>query len=398
MSAPSGSVPLVAVAGSLLFGGATTFLVNLCGAFARRGHVLPIVDLSEVNEHAEDFARTGQPVHVVPGSRLIYEDRLLQGYREIARYAPRSVLACLGGESFEILRLVPPGVVRMGIVQSHEPGPYAGMRRYAPWLDAGVGVSRVVEQELASMLELKQVRVEYIPYGIEFGEPPAPRSFDAHQPLRLIYLGRLIEEQKRVSRFVELVRRLDAKKVNVTFTIAGDGPDGATLRRELSNVDWVQFTGAVPNAQTGALLDQSDVFILLSDYEGLPLSLLEAMGRGVVPLVSDLPSGLREVVGDDCGFRVPVGDVGRAAEIISDLAGHRNELTSRSERCCQTARESYSADRMAGRYLELIESLQKPTVPWPEEVEIPAPLGLKPWLYSGVLRKVRRQLKPFLRR
>lgn len=391
-------VPLVAVTGSLLLGGASTFLLNLGRAFAQRGQTLPVVVLSETNEHAEDFARAGHPVHEVPGSKLIYEDRLLAGYRAVAHYEPRAVLACLGGESFEILRLVPKGVVRMGVVQSHEPGPYALMRRYAPWLDAAVGVSRVVEQELASMPELKQARAEYIPYGIAFGAAPAPRSFDSRQPLRLIYLGRLIEEQKRISRLVELVRLLDQSRVNVTLTIAGAGPDESALRRDLAGVSWVHLTGAVPNAQTGALLDQSDVFVLLSDYEGLPLSLLEAMGRGVVPLVSDLPSGMREVVTDACGFRVPVGDVGRAAEIITRLAVQPEELISRSTHSCRMARERYSADRMAGRYLELIESLQKPAVRWPEEVAIPAPLGLKPWLYSGIMRKVRRGLRPFVRR
>ena len=90
--------------------------------------------------------------------------------------------------------------------------------------------------------------------------------------------------------------------------------------------------------------------------------------------------------------------MGRAAEIICRLAGQRDELVSRSEHACRFAREHYSADRMAGRYLELIESLQKPAVRWPDEVAIPAPLGLKPWLYSGIMRKVRRRLKPFLRR
>lgn len=389
---------MVAVSGSLLLGGATTFLVNLCRAFAARGLVLPVVSLTEANDHAEDFARLGQPVHCLPGSKLIYEDRLLHGYRAVARYRPRAVLACLGGESFEVLRLLPKGVARLGIVQSHEPGPYAGMRRYAPWLDAAVGVSRVVEQELAGMPELKHTRVRYIPYGIHFGTPPAPRPTRGHAPLRLVYLGRLIEEQKRVSRLVELARLIEGRKLPVEFTLIGGGPQEESLRREMSRFEWVRFTGPLPNTEVSSLLRSSDLYVLLSDYEGLPLSLLEAMGHGVVPLVSDLPSGLREAVGDDCGFRVPVGDVERAAKIIEHLVAHPEELAGRAERASRFVRLNYSADRMAGDYLEFIDSLPAAPADWLEDIEVPVPLGVNPWVFSGLMRKVRRRLKPFLRR
>ena len=390
-------VPLAAITGNLLLGGASTFLLNLSKAFARRGHLLPIVVLSEVNEHAADFARVGNPVQCIPAAKLIYEDRLERGYRELARHAPQAVLSCLGGESFEVLRLLPPGVARLGIIQSHEPGPYQLARLYPPHLDTMIGVSREIGQHLRLMPEMERVRVEYIPYGIDFNTAPPVRAFDGTQPLRVVYLGRLIEEQKRVSRLVELVHRVRQTGVPVEFTFAGSGPDETKLRASLAGAGHVCFTGAVPNEQVAALLARHDVFVLLSDYEGLPLSLLEAMGQGVVPVVSDLPSGMREVVADDCGFRAPVGDVARAAEIISMLARERSQLRPLSARASVLVRADYSAERMAERYLTLVSELGKTGGSWPEETAVPVPYGMRPWLYRGWMRRVRRRLKPFLR-
>ena len=59
-------------------------------------------------------------------------------------------------------------------------------------------------------------------------------------------------------------------------------------------------------------------FSLLSDYEGLALSLLEAMGAGVVPVVSDLSSGIAQAVPADCGLRVPFGNLDAAAAALLD--------------------------------------------------------------------------------
>jgi glycosyltransferase involved in cell wall biosynthesis len=391
-------VRLAAITGGMSLGGSSTFLLNLARALGRTGETLPIVVLDSFLGYASEFRAVGNPVHTLPFPHPIYEDRLRLGYQRLARHRPQAVLSCLGSESFEMLRLVPPGVTRLGIVQSHEPGPYTILRQYAPYLDGVVGVSHEIQKELSGIPELDRARVEYIPYGIDFTEPAPPRSFDPAQPLRLIYLGRLIEEQKRVSRLIELARLLDRKRVNVQFSIVGAGPEEESLRRELTGLKWVRFTGVVPNKQACAFLRESDVFVLLSDYEGLPLSLLEAMGQGVVPVVSDLPSGMREVVSDACGFRVPLGDVPAAAAVISNLANNRSGLHNRSDQSIQVAREHYSAELMASRYLALVSALKHGTVKWPDDCEVPPPLGLKPWLYSGVMRKVRRKLKPWLRR
>lgn len=382
---------LAAVTSNLLLGGANTFLLNFLRAV--RGESMRIVSTGAVNEHAADFATVKADVRTAQLSGLIYEDRLAWVYGELAAVSPRAVLASLGAESFEMLRLTPLGVARIGLVQADDPAVYAMAAQYADSLDAIAGVSAHIGERLRSMPEFKSVRVAAIPYGIAF-EAPARAERRADEPLRVLYLGRLIEEQKRISRVIELAQRLEKRGAPVRFTIAGSGPDEASVRSALATVRSVEFRGAVANREVPVLLREHDVYVLLSDYEGLPLSLLEAMGEGLVPVVSDLPSGLAEVVTPEMGLRVAVGDVAAAEAAILALAGDRERLRTLSESAARLARSRYSADRMVSEYLALIDSIAPPQTPlWPPSVEIPAPRGLRPWLFSGWRRSLRRALK-----
>lgn len=119
----------------------------------------------------------------------------------------------------------------------------------------------------------------------------------------------------------------------------------------------MRFLGTLPNARVLEIFEQSDVFILTSDYEGLPLSLLEAMGRGCVPVVTDIRSGIPELVRDGVnGYRVPVGDIQAFAERLSSLQRQpalRRQLASQAHQTIRT--EGYDVERMVERYLMLFE-------------------------------------------
>lgn len=378
----------------MVLGGSTTFLLNLGTGLRELGESLPVVSFSSIdgNEMEEDFAARNIPVARLNWRGLIYEDRIRQAYHHVARWKPRAVIACLSSESFEVLRLVPPGVIRLGIIQSDDPGPYQLVPPFRPWLDAMVGVSQTIRDRLVN--EFKFPRSVCIPYGIHFAadHKRAPRV--PGEPLRLIYVGRMVELQKRVGRLVELARRLAGQGLSFHFTFLGSGPELGAMRTALQDVPQAEFLGDVSNQRVPELLNAHDVFVLLSDFEGLPLSLLEAMGAGVVPVVSDLKSGIRDVVSETTGVRVPVGDVGAAAAAITALAREPVRLATLSANASRLAREEYSAVKMAGRYLDLIDEFPRVEPTWPESVADPRPLLVRHrWLYGGLLRKARRVLK-----
>jgi len=388
---------LAACSGILPLGGSTTFLINLGRAFRQRGLALPIIFLSGKNEMGGDFANAGIEVIGPMNPRFIFEDRLREAYRLIAAKRPAAVLANLGGDSFEVLRMMPKGVVRIGVIQSDDPAPYEVVREFAPWLDVVVGVSEKICQKVARDPFVTKLRIEQIPYGIEFGPARTVPPRDPAKPLRLIYIGRIIEEQKRVSRLVELAKMLTARGVKFEFTLLGSGPQMQSCRDAVSGFPNVHFLGDAPNEQIEEHLHASDIFVLLSDYEGLPLSLLEAMGEGVVPVVSDLESGMPQVVTAEMGIRVPVGDVAAAADAIVDLSRDSARLAKMANAASAFVRSEFTAAKMAKRYLELIGELAKAEVVWPQDVSVPVPLLYeKRWLLQTWSRPMRRLIKQFL--
>src|SRR5262249_29498757 len=114
------------------------------------------------------------------------------------------------------------------------------------------------------------------------------------------------------------------------LTVIGEGGESKRLQEDSAQEiadGTVVMTGRLSKHELVQALRQSDVFVLVSDFEGLPISLLEAMAQGVVPVVSDQPCGIPDLITDGAtGFRSPVGDIQAFAMNIGKLAADRELL------------------------------------------------------------------------
>jgi glycosyltransferase involved in cell wall biosynthesis len=187
---------------------------------------------------------------------------------------------------------------------------------------------------------------------------------------------------------------LVASGIPFHWTIAGDGVERGFLERNLKSAgpaQTVSFTGAVKYADVPAVLAQHDIFLLASDYEGLPLSLLEAMGCGLVPVVSDLKSGIPEVVDSINGILVPVDDVAGYARAIIHLHGHRDELAAKSAAARARVEKDFSITAMTDRWLGIIPEGASPQGVWPDQFQVTGPLtAAHPAYFSPLMRTFRR--------
>lgn len=149
----------------------------------------------------------------------------------------------------------------------------------------------------------------------------------ANMPVKLISVGRLVEKKGHAYTLQALAElRRERPDLSVTLDIVGEGELTQSLRREVAALrldDIVTFHGGLPHGETLALLDEAAVFVLPSvtagdgDMEGIPVSLMEAMARGM-PVISTYHSGIPELVEDGVsGFLVPERDVAALARAIA---------------------------------------------------------------------------------
>lgn len=155
---------------------------------------------------------------------------------------------------------------------------------------------------------------------------------DDGYPIRMGYAGRMDSigsSVKRMDLFLKLIEVLIDKGINFRMEFAGDGPARTYMEKYICQRGWqdkVFCLGMLSRDKMGEFWGRQDICLNLSDYEGRCISILEAMGNGVVPVVT-LTSGIREDITDgENGYYVPLGDCKAAAERIQYLAAHRDRL------------------------------------------------------------------------
>jgi glycosyltransferase involved in cell wall biosynthesis len=390
-------VRVALVSGGLNLGGSTTFLCNLGGELIRRGIPVEVMGFERENPMAADFQKQNIPVRCFDDRREIFEDRMRIVLENLARFGPTVVAATLDATSFEVLRYLPKGIFRIGMGQSDDPVVYDMMRHYAPWMDLAAMVSKTMARKAEAMPEFAETSMAYLPYGVPMSSEGKMVQTGLHRPLQILYLGRLAREQKRVHLFPRILEQLKASGIPFHWTIAGDGPEKAALEQTMKGAlpeQTVSFAGPVRYAGVPALFKQHDLYLLASDFEGLPLSLLEAMGAGLVPVVSHLPSGIPEVVDAGNGMLVPVDDVAGYARAIIHLHGHRDELAAKSAAARARVQTEFSVGAMADRWLAAFPPTTAPISEWPRMYSIQAPLtARRKFLFSKPVRVLRRLAK-----
>lgn len=392
-------------------GGCQTFLAHLAPALLRRGHdVTVITEPGDDDRVAEQIRAAGVRVldDVWPETDLP-EDRA----RRLAQWAARASLeAYVVSVSRDVgwlaLPSLPPETRTLALVHSDGPAFYDPLTHYEPFVDCAIGVSREVRRNLTSRCHVPENRTRQIPYGVDrlsraqlLARAEKPRDPSG---LQVAYVGRVAQSQKRVLDLAPLAAELRRRDLPFVLHVIGDGPDAprlAEMLRETSAGERVRRWGWLSPAEVRARLVQMDAVVLLSEVEGLPLALLEAMGHGVVPVVTRIPSGNSEIVRDgENGFLAEVGDMGTFAARLDQLHGDA-ALLARLRLAAWETTESYSIERMASAYEDCLGEpgprAPRPPGPFPimASCRSPHPLWLRrmKWRLVGTAAAARRRLR-----
>jgi len=164
-------------------------------------------------------------------------------------------------------------------------------------LSALVCVSRKLEEDI--LVEQPQ---HTIVRRIPCGAPVLPMRVQGPVcGLRLVYVGRLVEEPKRISEVARAFCRVIREVPGIEAVLYGDGDATSSVEKIFATEGKglpVRLAGKVDSQQIQERLLECDVIVLLSDYEGLPIALMEGMACGCVPVCLRIRSGIPELVED----------------------------------------------------------------------------------------------------
>lgn len=362
------------------FGGADKFNLDVLEQLTRRGWEVSVVTtLKGDSSWLPHFARYTPDIFILPHFlRLVDYPRFLRHLIQ-SRQVEVVVIANseLGYLLLPYLRAYCPEVIFLDFCHMEEEywknGGYPRMTvEYQELLDLNIVSSEQLKGWMMQRgAEPQRIQVCSTNIDPDLWRPDPERQATVRQELGLdetvpivLYAGRVCaQKQPRV--FAQTVLRLCRQGVWFAALVAGDGPDLEWLRSVVKKQgmgEQVHLLGAVSNERVRELMAAADVFFLPSQWEGIALSIYEAMACGLAVVGADV-GGQRELVTPECGVLVARSDEATEVERYTEVLAGLLQDPQRRQEMGQAGRERVSAhfrlEQMGERMVSLLQEARR---------------------------------------
>ena len=176
--------------------------------------------------------------------------------------------------------------------------------------------------------------------------PETTRTSNFHKPLNILFIGR-IAASKGVEYIIEAAVKM---KGRVPFRLIFAGEEEKKDKyipyaKKRLGEDYFQYVGIISGQAKTDLFNKCDVFLLPSFYEGLPISMLECMSFGIVPVVTNVGSISSCVTDEENGLIISQKDSDVIIDAIKELSRDRQLLDQLSQKARETIREKFSPEK-----------------------------------------------------
>lgn len=228
----------------------------------------------------------------------------------------------------------------------------------ARFADRTISVS---ESLIGYYREKYKKNIDYIKNGVEIKECVQPKIIDEKWKLAynsyFLYLGRLVPE-KGIHYLIDAYKKLNTEK---KLVIAGGSSHSDDYEKELhqkaGDDENIIFTGFVQGRIFEELMSNAFVYVLPSDIEGMPISLLEAMSYGKLCLASDIEEN--KAVISKCGITFKHGDVNNLTEKMGIIISDERKLNISPTPIIEYIKNNFDWDDIVDRTYELYDELMK---------------------------------------
>lgn len=341
------------------FGGAETMCENLTCALKRMGHEVTVVSL--YNEHTPISERMEKA-----GVNILYLDKKLgmdvsmvpKLAKIMRRLRPDVVHTHLDVVKYAAAAAKLAGIKRcVHTVHNVAEKEAEGLARkinhvyFSLGLATPVALSPEVQDTIAEVYGLPKEKIPVVYNGVDLSKCIPKESYAPGEPFTLVHVGRF-NEQKNHKGLLDAFKKILSRHPSCVLILLGDGelrPEMEAYAEELGIAEKVCFCGSQANVYP--FLHDADLFLLPSNYEGMPMTVIEAMGTGL-PIVATKVGGVPDMLTEgESGLLTPVDAdaVADACEkLISDEA-----LRARLGHNARQESVRFSAEFMAEEYTKI---------------------------------------------
>lgn len=310
-----------------------------------------------LKNHLEQMVQdNGVRIHFIKKKRGFSLSAMYRLFRELNTFDPDVIhthlYACLYTFPWPLLRRkpflhtfhLPPELENRRFLRRVISRALIGMKVMSP-----VAISHQNQKFLSLYFRLPEAEIPVVYNPVELTKFDNLNS-RTNEDFTFITAGRL-SAQKNQKLMLRAFAEFLGKGHDARLVILGKGEEEENLRKqaeELGIASRIDFAGFVVNVED--YLTNADVFLLSSDYEALPLALLEAMAAGL-PIISTDVGGVRDIVTDN-GILIPAGDTAAMVQAMEELYLKRHVLNQMSDASQKNVR-AYDVSNTVSGYSEL---------------------------------------------
>ncbi len=219
-----------------------------------------------------------------------------------------------------------------------------------------VALSEKVRQTILQEYKMSEKDVPIVLNGIDIGKCIPKNDYSESGNFRILHIGRFFA-QKNHEGLLQAFRQFHDKCCDSELYLIGDGEkreEAEAYVKDNRMESCVHFLGLQGNVYK--YLHETDIFALPSLYEGIPMTIIEAMGTGL-PIVATAVGGVPDMLSDDCALLVPV-EADAIAAAFEKYYSDANLRESHGRAALRRA-DAFSASAMAQKYIAIYEEVRQ---------------------------------------
>ena len=207
---------------------------------------------------------------------------------------------------------------------------------------------------LRQLLPERRGEIHFISYGIPILKNPEERMLN--DQLKLVFVGRH-DKAKGIYDLFEINKVLKENNVAAKWLILGRGPETESVKQQWAAENNIDFYTAKSSEEIIELCMQQDIMVFPTKFEGFPVAMVEAMSVGCVPVVSDLPGGIRELGSKENAIICEFDNNHAFAEGIMKLNKDRTTLKQMSNNCIDYISARHDAVKQSIKYQQFFKEV-----------------------------------------